>query len=103
MALGGVTGEVANRPGQEKSTADEVPRQFSTVVPVLGGWGGGLVDAGVGVIVVGLIWTVDTRDGRSTARWWAPTMMRSPARLLGVLGEGEGRVVLVAKLVNYIN
>jgi hypothetical protein len=62
-----------------------------------------LVWVGVGVMVVGLIWTVDTRDGRSTARWRVPAAVRSSVRLLGVLGEGEGGAVLVAKLVNYIN
>jgi hypothetical protein len=38
---GGQTGEGANRPRSEKPTANEVPRWFSAVVLVSGGWGGG--------------------------------------------------------------
>jgi hypothetical protein len=48
-------------------------------------------------MVVGLIWPVDTRDGQSMARWRAPTATRSPVRLLGMIGKGEGCVVLVVK------
>jgi hypothetical protein len=46
---------------------------------------------------MGSIWPLDTRDGRSTVRWRAPAAARSPSRLLGVIGEGEGRVVFVVK------
>jgi hypothetical protein len=48
-------------------------------------------------MVVGSIWPVDTRDGWSTARWQAPAAVRSPVRLLGVIGEGEGCAVFVVK------
>jgi hypothetical protein len=48
-------------------------------------------------MVVGLILPVDTRDGQSTARWWAPAVARSSVRLLGMIGQGEGHVVLVVK------
>jgi hypothetical protein len=48
-------------------------------------------------MVVGSIWLVDARDGWSTARWQAPSAARSPVRLLGVIGEGERRTVLVAR------
>jgi hypothetical protein len=40
-------------------------------------------------MVVGSIWLVDARDGRS--------MARSSARLQGVIGEGERRIELVAR------
>jgi hypothetical protein len=43
---------------------------------------------------VGSIWPVDARGGRSMARWRVPTVVKSPARLLGTIGEGEVRVVL---------
>jgi hypothetical protein len=43
--VGGLTRKGANRSG---STAGEVPRRFSIVVPVSGGQGGGLAWAGVG-------------------------------------------------------
>jgi hypothetical protein len=55
------------------------------------------MEQGRAVTVVGLIWPVDARDGRSTARWWAPSAARSPARLLGVIGEGDRRTELVAR------
>jgi hypothetical protein len=42
MALGGQTGRV------RKPATDEAPWRFSGVVPVLGGWGDGLVWPGVG-------------------------------------------------------
>jgi hypothetical protein len=47
--------------------------------------------------VVGSISLVDAWDGRSTARWRDPSVARSTARLLGVIGEGERRTVLVAR------
>jgi hypothetical protein len=37
----------------------------------------------------GSIWSVDARDGRSTARWWVPAAVKSPARLPGAIGEEE--------------
>jgi hypothetical protein len=47
--------------------------------------------------VVGLIWSLDARDGRSTARWRALASVRSPARPTGVIGEGKRCVVLAMK------
>jgi hypothetical protein len=44
---------------------------------------------------VGPIWLVDARGGRSTVRWRASTMVGSPARLPGAIGEGKGCVVFV--------
>jgi hypothetical protein len=79
------------------STADEVPWRFSTAAPVPGGQGGGLARRDRGVMVIGSIWLVDARDGRSTASWRAPLATRSPARLQCVIGEGERRTNLVAK------
>jgi hypothetical protein len=46
---------------------------------------------------VGSIWLVDARDGRSMARWQVPAAVKSPARLLGTIGEGEVCAVLEAK------
>jgi hypothetical protein len=46
-------------------------------------------------MVVGPIWPEGAWDGRSTARWWAPAAVGSPARLSGAIGEGDGCVVLV--------
>jgi hypothetical protein len=46
---------------------------------------------------VGSIWPVDTRGGRSKARWRVPAAVKSPARLLGTIGEGGVRVVLGAQ------
>jgi hypothetical protein len=37
------------------------------------------------------------------ARWRDPAAVRSPVGLLGAIGEGDGRAVLVVKLVNYNN
>jgi hypothetical protein len=48
-------------------------------------------------MVEGLICPIGTWDGQSTARWRVLTAVRSPVGLLGVIGEGEGRVVLMAK------
>jgi hypothetical protein len=39
-------------------------------------------------MVEGLIWSEGARDGRSTARWQALVTVKSPARLLGTIGEG---------------
>jgi hypothetical protein len=44
---------------------------------------------------VGPIWPEGDWDGRSTARWWAPTAVGSPARLPGAIGGGNGCVVFV--------
>jgi hypothetical protein len=41
-------------------------------------------------MVEGSIWSEDARDGQSTARWRAPTVVRSPVRPTGVIGEGKG-------------
>jgi hypothetical protein len=46
-------------------------------------------------MVDGLIWLEGAQDGRSTARWRASAAVRSPVRLPGVIGEGEGCVVFV--------
>jgi hypothetical protein len=48
-------------------------------------------------MVVGSIWPVDTRDGRSTARWRAPGAARSPVGLPGAIGEEEVHAMLVAQ------
>ena len=66
--------------GEQWSACGEEPGAGG---PVPGGRGGGIARAGVGVTVVGSIWPVDTRDGRSTARWRAPAAARLPARLTG--------------------
>jgi hypothetical protein len=46
---------------------------------------------------VGSIWPVDARDGRSMARWRVPAAVKSPARLLGTIDEGEVCAVLGAQ------
>jgi hypothetical protein len=46
-------------------------------------------------MVEGLIWSEGARDGRSTVRWRAPSAVRSPVRLPGAIGEGEGCAVFV--------
>jgi hypothetical protein len=65
--LGGVVtgGGGANRP---ESTADEVPRWFSIVVPVSGGRGGGLAWTGVGDHGGGVNLVGGCSGRRSTAR-----------------------------------
>jgi hypothetical protein len=55
--------------GVRKPAADEVLGRFSSVVPVPGGWGGGLVRPGVGGHGGGLIWLISAWDGRPTTRW----------------------------------
>jgi hypothetical protein len=47
--------------------------------------------------VEGLIWSEGARDGRSMVRWWALVMVKSPARLLGTIGEGGVRAELGAQ------
>jgi hypothetical protein len=49
---------------------------------------------GYGITVVGPIWPEGAWDGRSTARWRAPAAVGSPVRLPGVIGKGDGCVVL---------
>jgi hypothetical protein len=48
-------------------------------------------------MVEGLIWLEGARDGRSTVRWWAIATVKSPARLLGTIGEVGVRAELGAQ------
>jgi hypothetical protein len=50
-----------------------------------------------GVTEVGSIWSVGAWNSRSAVRWRAPAAVMSPARPLGVIGEGEGCAVFVVK------
>jgi hypothetical protein len=46
---------------------------------------------------VGSIWPVGTRGGRSMVMWRVPATVKSPARLLGTIGEGGVRAKLGAQ------
>jgi hypothetical protein len=46
---------------------------------------------------VGSIWPVDARGGWSMARWRVPAAVKSLARLLGTIGEGEVRAEVGAQ------
>jgi hypothetical protein len=83
MALGG------GQPGRS-STTGEAPWRFSVAVPILRRQSGGKARAEVGPI-----WAEGAWDGRSTARWRAPTAVGSPARLPGAIGEWNGCVVFM--------
>ena len=48
-------------------------------------------------LVVGSIWSVGAWNGRSAVRWRALVAVRSPARPMGVIGEGKGCAVFVVK------
>jgi hypothetical protein len=48
-------------------------------------------------MVEGSIWSVGAWNGRSAVRWRAPAAVRSPARPMGVIGEGKGCAVFVVK------
>jgi hypothetical protein len=49
---------------------------------------------------MGSIWPVDARGGRSMVRWRLPAAVKSPARLLGTIGEGKVCAVLEAQWRN---
>jgi hypothetical protein len=48
-------------------------------------------------MVEGSIWPMGAWTGRSVVRWRAPAAVRSPARPMGVIGEGKGCAVFVVK------
>jgi hypothetical protein len=48
-------------------------------------------------MVAGSIWSESARDGRSTVRWQAPAVVRSPVGLPGAIGEEEVCDRLVAQ------